>query len=92
MARRIRRTSTQIQRIQHVDVVMADSVDQGLAMLVGDGAPAPSSAGSRGSESLSELEELERIQDAISGLGGAVDDLQEALDDLRESLGGFAHD
>ncbi|PKB67278.1 MAG: hypothetical protein BZY81_05065 [SAR202 cluster bacterium Io17-Chloro-G4] len=34
------------------------------------------------------LEELDRIDDAVTRLGEALEDLQEALDDLRETFGG----
>ena len=70
-------------------VVMADTVDQGLAMLAGDlpsvaadDNPVPAGAG------LEQLERLERVEDAFSGFGEALDELEEALDSLRETLGG----
>ena len=67
-------------------VVMADTVDQALAMLVGALEPLTASA-STSSESLA-LDELERIQEAVDGLGEALGNLEEALGSLRESLGG----
>ena len=67
-------------------VVMADTVDQALAMLAGALEPLPASA-SISSESLA-LDELERIQEAVDGLGEALGNLEEALGGLRESLGG----
>ena len=70
------------------NVVMADTVEQGLALLVsGDrGQPQPGSV--LGSEAPPGLDELDRMQKAVAGLDAAVDDLQEALEELRETLGG----
>ena len=69
-------------------VVMADTVNQALAMLISgvEGAPKPASA----SVSLepAALEDLDRLQEAVDGLGEALGNLQEALGTLRESLGG----
>ena len=70
------------------DVVMADSVREALAMLVGD-SPAgfpPVSAGTR--DESPGLVELDQIQDAVTGLADALDELQNALEDLKETLGG----
>ncbi|MCH8925474.1 MAG: hypothetical protein IH924_04950 [Proteobacteria bacterium] len=70
------------------DVVMADSVREGLAMLVA-GPPAgfpPVSATTPGVAP--GLVELDQIQDAVTGLGDALDELQNALEDLKETLGG----
>ena len=69
-------------------VVMADTVGEALAMLVGgvETVPLPAS-GSTSSGSVA-LEELEGIQEAVDGLGEALGNLEEALDSLRESLGG----
>ena len=35
-----------------------------------------------------EREELDRLEDAVTGMGEALGELQEALDRLRESMGG----
>ena len=69
-------------------VVMADTVDQALAMLVGGVEPVslPGSA-SMPAGSIT-LQELDRIQEAVYGLGEALSNLEEALGSLRESLGG----
>ena len=56
------------------NVVMADSVAEGLAMLLeGPG-----------------LVELDRIEDAVTGLDEVVKELQESVERLRESLGEFS--
>ncbi len=69
------------------DVVMADSVEEGLAMLIGDmpetDAPLEIS-GNAGRE----LRGLDEIDAAVTGLGDAVKELEEALEILRESVGG----
>jgi hypothetical protein len=67
---------------------MADSIEQGLAMLVGGGAPPSQPAGSRGADATPGLSELDRVQEAVTGLGEALDELQDVLDDLRETVGG----
>ena len=69
-------------------VVMADSVDQGLAMLVSGEREQPTGASVLGSRSPPGFDELDRMQDAVAELSAAVDDLQGALEDLRQSLGG----
>jgi len=69
------------------DVVMADSVEEGLALLVG-GSPLSPLAGSPGADVTPELSELDRIEDAVIGLGDALEDLQDALEGLRETIGG----
>ena len=69
------------------DVVMADSVDQGLAMLIdGDSDLIP--ATTEGGDAMLELEGLDEIETAVTDLGDAVQELQEALERLRESVGG----
>ena len=70
------------------DVVMADSIEEGLAMLVGGHAPPDETAGQPASSPVSMSQELESIEDAIDGLDEAIDDLREALKGLRENLGG----
>ena len=56
------------------NVVMADSVAEGLAMLLeGPG-----------------LVELDRIEDAVTGLDEVAKELQESVERLRESLGEFS--
>ena len=71
------------------NVVMADTVDQGLAMLIGD---LPPEAANRPSDGIVPgavgLEQLDQVEEAVSGFGEALDELEEALDSLRETLGG----
>jgi uncharacterized membrane protein (UPF0182 family) len=73
------------------NVVMADTMQEGLARLWGI---TPESAPESRGESQADgglpqgLEELDRIDEAVTGLGEALDDLQEALDQLRETFGG----
>ncbi len=69
-------------------VVMADTVNQALAMLVGAVEPVPPPVSPSTSSRSVALEELERLQEAVDGLGEALGDLEEALGSLRESLGG----
>ena len=70
------------------DVVMADSMEQGLAMLVDGEASPEETAGQPASLPVSISQELESIEDAIDGLDEAIGDLREALKGLRENLGG----
>ena len=69
-------------------VVMADSVDEGLAMLLSGEEGQPTAASVLGSRSPPGPEELDRMQDAVAELSQAVDDLEGALEDLRQSMGG----
>ena len=77
------------------DVVMANSVDEGLAMLI-EGVPGTASpiiaGGSTGSSGVGdaglELRGLDEVESAVTGLGDAVKELEEALEILRESVGG----
>ena len=69
-------------------VVMADTVDQAMALLVRGVEPAPLPVSAGASPGPVALEELQRIQDAVDGLGEALGSLEEALGSLRESLGG----
>lgn len=69
-------------------VVMADTVDQAMALLVEGSEPDPMPESDGVSPVPVALEELQRIQDAVDGLGEALGNLEEALGSLRESLGG----
>ena len=69
-------------------VVMADTVDQALAMLIGGVEPVPLPVSASVAAGSLALEELERIQEAVDGLWDALSNLEEALGSLRESLGG----
>ena len=70
------------------DVVMADSVEEGLALLVAGGPPPSPPAGSPGADVTPALSELDRVEEAVTGLGDALEDLQDALEGLRETIGG----
>ncbi len=68
------------------NVVMADSVGEGLAMLLEGGAP-PVAAGVGGDgQATPGPEDLQVIEDAVDGLDEALKELQEAVERLRESL------
>ena len=69
-------------------VVMADTVGEALAMLVGGVETVPLAVSGSTSSGSVALEELELIQEAVDGLGEALGNLEEALGSLRESLGG----
>ena len=72
------------------NVVMADSVGEGLAMLLEGAAPSgvtPAGVGGDGRATPS-ADDLRIIEDAVSGLDEALKELQEAVERLRESLGG----
>ena len=70
------------------NVVMADTIAQGLTMLVDGSVPPPQTAGSSETAPVSDLEKLEAFEDAVAGLDEALDDLRDALQELRENLGG----
>jgi uncharacterized membrane protein (UPF0182 family) len=63
------------------NVVMADSVDEGLAMLLEDGAPPSGSSGDTSGQ-----KGIQFIEDAVDGLDEALKELQGAVERLRESL------
>jgi uncharacterized membrane protein (UPF0182 family) len=64
------------------NLVMADTVDEGLGLLVGEGRDLLPTRLPPASEN------LDRVEDAVRGLRQALDELQEALENLRETLGG----
>ncbi|MSQ06589.1 MAG: UPF0182 family protein [Dehalococcoidia bacterium] len=64
-------------------LVMADTIDQGLAYLTGG---APTAAASGGPVPAGE--ELERMKQSVEDLRQSLERLQDALDDLRKTLGG----
>ena len=73
------------------NVVMADSVGEGLAMLLEGKAPlVDTSLGGAGvggdGQATPSPEDLQVIEDAVSGLDEALKELQEAVERLRESL------
>ncbi len=73
------------------NVVMADNMHEGLDKLWGVSPaldPVTNGGIQAGGDLPQGLKELDRIDDAVTGLGEALDDLQEALDRLRETFGG----
>jgi uncharacterized membrane protein (UPF0182 family) len=75
------------------NVVMADSVGEGLTMLLkGEDVSGVTPAGVAGAgvdgRAVPRLDDLQIIEDAVSGLGQALKELQEALERLRESSEG----
>ena len=76
----------------NINVVMADSMAEGVARLAGAdyGAPSGRKTGSGASDpaSLDQLEQLDQIEATISELGEALEDLEESLQNLRNTLGG----
>ena len=69
-------------------VILADIVDQALAILAGGVEPVPLPVSASMAAGSLAPEELERIQEAVNGLGEAPSNLEEAMGNLRESLGG----
>ncbi|MBM12066.1 MAG: hypothetical protein CL759_08340 [Chloroflexi bacterium] len=69
------------------NVVMADTVGEGLAMLLEGGTTPDSGAGVDGQAGPGE-DELQSIEEAVSELDKALKELQEAVERLRESQGG----
>ncbi len=70
------------------NVVMADSVGEGLALLLEGGAPSdvvPIGSGGEG-QATPNSEDLRVIEDAVTELDEALKDIQEAVKRLRESL------
>ena len=70
------------------NVVMADSVGEGLAMLLEGGAPSdvvPIGLGGEG-QATPNSEDLRVIEDAVTELDEALKNIQEAVERLRESL------
>ena len=68
------------------NVVMADSVGEGLAMLLADKAALESEPVGEGVQATSDTEDLGGIEDAVTDLDEALKELQEAVERLRESL------
>jgi uncharacterized protein len=70
------------------NLVMADTIDEGLALLVQSSATLPTAASPGAELEATRLAELERIEDSVNQLQEALDDLQESLENLRRTLGG----
>ncbi len=74
------------------NVVMADSVNEGLAMLLEgteppDGTPTGAIEVGGDGQATPSLDDLQFIEDAVSGLSEALKEIQEAVERLRETLG-----
>ena len=70
------------------DVVMANSVDEALAMLIGEELQPDPPLKAGGGDTGRGLRGLDEIDAAVTGLGEAVQELEKALEILRESIGG----
>ena len=70
------------------DVVMADSIDEGLIMLVGGNAVPRAASGAQGSGSEFDENDFEQIREAVSGMEDALDGLRKALKDLKDASSG----
>jgi uncharacterized membrane protein (UPF0182 family) len=66
-----------------IRLVMADTVDQGLARLIGGGLTTPGPGTTAPTQ-----QELDRVEKAVGELGESLEALQDALEDLRKTLGG----
>jgi len=70
------------------DVVMADSIEEGLIMLVDGNAVPRAASGAQGSCSEFDENDFEQIREAVSGLEDALDGLRKALKDLKNASSG----
>ncbi len=70
------------------DVVMADSIEEGLIMLVDGNAVPRAASGAQGSGSEFDENDFEQIREAVSGLEDALDGLRKALKDLKDASSG----
>ncbi len=70
------------------NLVMADTINEGLDLLVGGVLPQKDRAPEASRSGGPQPEELTRLEDAIRGLRQALDALQKSLDNLRKSSGG----
>ena len=68
------------------NVVMADSVGEGLTMLLEGGAPPDATESGGDGLATPSLGDLQFIEDAVAGLDEALKELQEAVERLRESI------
>ena len=68
------------------NVVMADSVGEGLAMLLEGGAPPVVARVGGDGQAGPDIGDRQVIEDAVDGLDEALKELQEAVERLRESL------
>jgi uncharacterized membrane protein (UPF0182 family) len=70
------------------NLVMADTIDQGLSLLVSGGSTTPVAASPSAGALPEELADLERIEEAVNELQGSLKELRESLESLRETLEG----
>jgi uncharacterized membrane protein (UPF0182 family) len=70
------------------DVVMADSIKEGLIMLVDGGEATPLADVDPGSGTEYDANDFEQIREAVSGLEDALDGLRKALKDLKDASSG----
>ena len=70
------------------DVVMADSVDEGLAMLIGEIAPGVGDDPLDAAPPSVTLEQLEQVEETFRDISKSLDELEDALDNLRSTIGG----
>jgi len=68
------------------NVVMADSVGEGLTMLLEGGAPPDATESGGDGLATPSLGDLQFIEDAVTGLDEALKELQDAVERLRESI------
>jgi hypothetical protein len=69
------------------DVVMADSIKEGLIMLVHGGKAPPEVEVASDSGTAIDTRDIEQIQKAVAGLEKALEGLRDALKDLKDSSG-----
>ena len=73
-------------------VVMADSVDEGLAKLIGDVPPEVGNtifeSGVKGAPPGVTLEQLDQVEEAFSNISKSLDELEDVMDSLRSTIGG----
>ena len=72
------------------NLVMADSIDEGLRLLVGEGIPLKATVRRTEGVAVSPiaLEGLDHIEEVIQGVSESLETLEKTLENLRETLGG----
>ncbi len=69
-------------------LVMADTIDQGLSLLVDGSGTVPAASSPSTGAPPEGLADLERIEEAVNGLQESLEELRESLEGLRETLEG----
>jgi uncharacterized membrane protein (UPF0182 family) len=69
-------------------LVMADTINEGLSLLVGGSRNGLATGGSSPGAPAAGLAEMDRIEEAVSELQESLDALRESLENLRDTLGG----